>query len=84
LAQEYAARRGNAQEAAYNLGRAAHQLGLLHLAAPFYERALAAQPPEGNATLDVRGEAAHNLAQLYGATGAHALAHEVVRRHLTV
>lgn len=28
------------QEAAYNMGRAAHQLGLLHLAVPLYERAL--------------------------------------------
>ena len=43
--QEYSLLRGNEQEAAYNMGRAAHQLGLLHLAVPLYERALAAKPP---------------------------------------
>ena len=32
------------QEAAYNMGRAAHQLGLLHLAVPLYERALKCVP----------------------------------------
>lgn len=42
MLQEYALRRRCVQEAAYNLGRAAHQLGLLHLAVPLYERALAA------------------------------------------
>ena len=42
--QNYAKRRGNQQEGFYNLGRAAHQVGLLHLAAPWYQRCLAAQP----------------------------------------
>lgn len=31
----------NLQEAAYNMARAAQQLGLMHLAVPLYERALA-------------------------------------------
>ena len=93
--QEYAARRQNAQEAAYNLGRAAHQLGLLHLAVPFYERALEAPPPDPDAgsgqspwrdggALCLRREAAHNLALLFRATGAPALARQVMRQHLVV
>ncbi len=96
--QEYAARRQNAQEAAFNLGRAAHQLGLLHLAVPFYERALETPPPDPDAgpgqgpgrpwrdgsALCLRREAAHNLALLYRATGAPALARQVVRQHLVV
>ncbi|KAK9844168.1 hypothetical protein WJX81_006772 [Elliptochloris bilobata] len=97
LLQEYSARRRNPQEAAYNLGRAAHQLGLLHLAVPFYERALDAPPPDpapgsGSAAdaatqaqaqaLCLKREAAHNLALLYRATGAPALARQVMRQHL--
>lgn len=38
-------RRRNPQEAAYNLGRAAHHLGLLHIAVPYYERVLESAPP---------------------------------------
>lgn len=37
--------RRNPQEAAYNLGRAAHHLGLLHIAVPYYERVLESAPP---------------------------------------
>ncbi len=40
-----APRRRNPQEAAYNLGRAAHHLGLLHIAVPYYERVLESAPP---------------------------------------
>lgn len=94
--QEYASVRRNAQEAAYNIGRAAHQLGLLHLATPFYERALAAEPPPANAApggaaasaraadLDLRREAAHNLVLIYKTTGAVALARQVMRQHLVI
>ncbi len=108
--QEYAALRRNPQEAAYNLGRAAHQMGLLHLAVPLYERALAEPGPDPGHTLDpnaaaadgqdpaapwldgagapkasalcLKREAAHNLAQLYRATGAPGLARQLVRRYL--
>ena len=64
------------------MGRAAHQLGLLHVAGPFYERALAAHPPNSVRGHCVRREAAHNLVLLYRATGAHALARQVMRQHL--
>lgn len=42
--------RHNPQEAAYNIGRAAHQLGLLHIATPYYQRVLEAGPPPGAPT----------------------------------
>jgi general transcription factor 3C polypeptide 3 (transcription factor C subunit 4) len=85
----------NAQEAAYNMGRAAHQLGLLHLAAPFYEQALACSPqlnirhdrPAASAIIaqpDVSREAAHNLVLVYKATGAVALARQVMLKHLII
>lgn len=95
--QEYASCRRILQEAAYNIGRAAHQLGLLHMAAPFYERALATEPPAGdpscsaNATaatadsaFDVRREAAHNLVLIYKTTGAVTLARQVMCQHLVI
>ena len=94
-------------EAAYNIGRAAHQLGLVHLAVPYYESVLAHTPtpsaaagvggaggegPDGLApevaaatgSMDLRREAAHNLALIYSSSGAHELAREVLREHLTI
>ncbi|PSC75147.1 general transcription factor 3C polypeptide 3 isoform X1 [Micractinium conductrix] len=86
--QEYSEARCNPQEAAYNLGRAAHQLGLLHLAVPYYERALQTPPPPAAAaagpTYDVRREAAHNLALILQTSGAAPLARQLLRTHLTV
>lgn len=38
--QAYEGKRDIAQESAYNLARAAHELNLLHVAVPFYEQAL--------------------------------------------
>jgi len=75
--------RCNEQETAYNLGRAAHQLGLLHVAVPFYERALAAKPPLSSSIADVRREAAHNLVLIYRSTGATGMARHIMREHLT-
>jgi hypothetical protein len=90
-------------------------MGLLHLAVPLYERALAEPGPDPGHTLDseagpaaaaaadgqdpaepwlggvgapkasalcLKREAAHNLAQLYRATGAPGLARQLVRRYL--
>ena len=42
--QAYQGRRGIAQESAYNMARAAHELNLLHVAVPFYEQALRHAP----------------------------------------
>ena len=82
-AQEYAEQRSSEQEACYNLGRAAHQLGLLHAAVPFYERALAAKPPPASSSADLRHEAAHNLVLIFRSTGATGLARKVMQEYLT-
>jgi general transcription factor 3C polypeptide 3 (transcription factor C subunit 4) len=78
-------------EAEYNLGRAFHQLGLLHLAIPCYERALGALDgaagagePTGGGAVDVRLEAAFNLAQLYRRTGGGALARAISHKYLVL
>ena len=49
-------------EAAYNVGRAFHFVGLLHHAADFYNRVLASAH-RGHVTLAM--EAAHNLSIIY-------------------
>jgi len=94
---KYRSKRDNPQEAAYNMGRAAHQLGLMHVAIPFYEQALALKAcigqggeveeepdEEEQARSDLCREAAHNLVMIYKATGAMELAREVLHRHLTI
>ena len=93
LLQGYSKKRENQQEALYNLGRAAHQIGLLHLAVPLYQRALAAQAPPPlvlrnrirmrTLTVDLSREIAHNLVLIYRSTGAVNLARQVMKRHLT-
>lgn len=48
-----------AQEADFNLGRAYHQMGLLHLAVPYYEKALSAglRPKKaGDSQAEARGK----------------------------
>ncbi|PRW60262.1 general transcription factor 3C polypeptide 3 isoform X1 [Chlorella sorokiniana] len=86
--QEYGDCRRNPQEAAYNLGRAAHHLGLLHIAVPYYERVLESAPPPSaaaaGASFDLRRDAAYNLSLIYKASGADALARQLLRQHLTV
>ena len=73
-------------EAEYNLGRAFHQLGLVHLAIPCYERALSTLDGAVgiSGAMDVRLEAAFNLAQLYRCSGGAALAREISRKYLVI
>ena len=96
LLQKYASLRTNKQEAFYNLGRAAHQLNLTHLAVPWYQQALSAEPAKAFTTLgdtltedreahiDLTRVIAYNLTQIYIASGSEALARKVMRDHLTV
>ena len=83
--QRYAALRGHPAEASYNCARALHHLGLLHLAAPVYERALEeAADGGGGSADDISKEAAFNLSRIYIASGAHNLARQLMRTYLTV
>ena len=72
-------------EVCFNVGRACHQLGLLHLAAEAYERALEARVGAAHAggPLDCRREAAHNYVLLLAASGAEVRAAEVAGEFLT-
>jgi general transcription factor 3C polypeptide 3 (transcription factor C subunit 4) len=81
--QRYAALRGNPAEASYNCARALHHLGLVHLAAPLYERALE-EAEGGGGGDDISREAAYNLSRIYMASGASNLARQLLRRYLTV
>eukprot|EP00741_Cyanophora_paradoxa_P002683 tig00000615_g2603.t1 len=82
----YAALRGReTPEALYNLARAHHQLGLLQLAVPFYERCLArCCAPSSRPTQSLAREAAHNLALIYRASGNAPLALALMREYLTI
>lgn len=90
----YAARAGSPAEAAYNLGRAFHQLDLLQLATEWYNRCLAllgtareeeAADGGGDASAaDVSFECAHNLALIYEGSGAAALAARVRATYCSV
>lgn len=74
-----------AQEQHYNTARGLHQIGLQHLAVPLYERCLSlSKENETRQSTDLRREAAHNLALIYKASGADALARNVLREHATV
>ena len=85
--------RENKQEAFYNMGRAAHQLNLTHLAVPWYQQALAAKapqplhtlgdPPQATGQSDLKRAIAYNLSKIYRASGADALARQIVRQYLT-
>ena len=70
------------QEAEYNIGRALHQLGLLHLALPYYERAMhvAGVSPRH----DLTSSAVYNMQMIYVLAGNPDRAHELVRRCLTI
>lgn len=85
----YAARSGNSAEAAFNVGRAFHQLEINHLAVEWYERCLVLSMTDvgGNAKPDggdVRFECGHNLALIYEASGARELALRIRWQHCSV
>lgn len=67
--------RGDIPEVHYNIGRAFHQIGIYHLALPYYEKVISMNS-------DYVQEAARNLGLLYVSTGCNELAHMVFRKHL--
>ncbi|XP_070588226.1 general transcription factor 3C polypeptide 3 [Erythrolamprus reginae] len=71
--QRYLSLRGSCQESYYNLGRALHQLGLVHLAIHYYKKALELPPLvlegiEADQT-DLRRDIAFNLSLIYQNSG---------------
>ena len=90
---EYARLRSHEQEVEYNLGRACHQLGLLHLAVTHYARALlhtpstsatAMPPPPKPPAQDLTREAAHNLVRIFSCSGNKHLGRQVTRAFMRV
>lgn len=73
---------GHVQEADYNMARALHQLGLLHLALPYYEQVLG---KHGVGTrYDLTQSAAYNMQLIYVLSGNPAKAAEIVEEYLTI
>lgn len=94
--QEYAQYREDALESNYNVGRAAHHLGLVHIAAQYYHKCLnsTSSLPSLPANEEGQGlplhaatlmrEAAFNLSLIYRGAGADDLARQVLRQHVTI
>ncbi|KAM7287299.1 general transcription factor 3C polypeptide 3 isoform X1 [Ixodes scapularis] len=82
----YAELRGRCQETSFNVARALHQLGLLHLAAHHYKQALEMPPPvTGNdEVFDLRREVAFNLSQLYMSSGNTRLASYYISKYCII
>jgi len=87
-AQEYAYHRGHEQESNYNLGRAAHHLGLVHIAVQYYKKCLdSTLTAEDDASQHIAGvkcEAAFNLSLVYRGTGADDLARQVLQQYVSI
>lgn len=88
LYKYYALCKGN-QEANFNLGRAYHQLGLTHLAVPYYEKVLSLASEESKYKKtkpeeNLKKEAAYNLSLIYRASGNDALARKMLKEFLVV
>ncbi|XP_062354073.1 general transcription factor 3C polypeptide 3 isoform X2 [Cinclus cinclus] len=80
--------RGPCQESFYNLGRGLHQLGLLHLAIHYYQRALELPPftlegIEADQT-DLRRDTAFNLSLIYQSSGNTRMAQKMLYTYAVV
>ncbi|XP_062972290.1 general transcription factor 3C polypeptide 3 [Elgaria multicarinata webbii] len=86
--QRYLSLRGSCQESFYNLGRGLHQLGLVHLAIHYYQKALELPPLvlegiEADQT-DLRRDIAFNLSLIYQSSGNIRMARKMLYTHGTV
>lgn len=73
-------------EADYNVGRMMHQLGLVHMAADRYEKVLNWEPKAEKTIpnkVDLRLDAAYNIAQIYRMSGSEGLANAVLEDYVT-
>ncbi|KAK2171464.1 hypothetical protein NP493_1062g00073 [Ridgeia piscesae] len=84
---QYLELRGECQESLYNVGRAMHQIGLLHAAIDYYQRALALPPAvtsEHQEIFDLRKEIAFNLTLIYQQSNSHQLANLIRQQYLVI
>ena len=94
LLQEYAQHREHAQESNYNLGRAAHHLGLAHIAVEYYTKCMHGSGSQSVQALHGGGEpryeirlkqeAAFNVSLIYRGTGADHLARQVLQKYVSI
>nr|XP_006815709.1 PREDICTED: general transcription factor 3C polypeptide 3-like [Saccoglossus kowalevskii] len=83
--QRYLDMRGECQESYYNLGRAFHQLGLVHLAIHYYKKSLSLpKVVDDGDYFDLRKESAYNLSLIYQSSGSFELAREMLLQHCVV
>ncbi len=66
------------------MARAYHQLGLVHLALPYYQKVLNTVTPADASAEGLPREAAYNVSLIYRASGNSALAASVMRQYLTI
>jgi len=89
LLQEYAQHREHEEESNYNLGRAAHHLGLVHIAVEYYKKCLDGNGSQIDAIeptyeVGLKQEAAFNLSLIYRGTGADDLARQVLQKYVSI
>ncbi|XP_068926265.1 general transcription factor 3C polypeptide 3 [Petaurus breviceps papuanus] len=84
----YLSLRGPCQESFYNLGRGLHQLGLMHIAIHYYQKALELPPLvlEGieSDQLDLRRDIAYNLSLIYQSSGNMGMARKLLYTYGTI
>ena len=78
--EQYRAQRKMPHETDYNYGRAYQQLGLFHLAIPYYKKVLACTHRSNT----LQREAAFNLSLIYSRSGSPALASQILRTHVRI
>lgn len=74
-------------EVEFNIGRAYHQIGMLHLAIEQYKKVLSLKPPLAEkypSVLDLKREAAFNLHLIYKASGANEIAKMYLYKYIVV
>jgi general transcription factor 3C polypeptide 3 (transcription factor C subunit 4) len=71
----------NKAEADYNMARAMHQLGLVHLAVPLYEKVLQVEEARESGLAQT---AAYNLSLIYVSVGSSAVARDLLKTYCTI
>jgi general transcription factor 3C polypeptide 3 (transcription factor C subunit 4) len=71
-------------DAHFNIARAYHQIGVTHLAVPYYENVLNWGGREEGSVNDLAREAAYNLSLIYVCSGGTALARSMLKKYCTI